>query len=217
MIAQNATWSSWLAAHEGKINYLPEYGQQKKTDQEIEIDNKFIKAITDLGYTKEKGSEIFSGKGWTFLRQGDLESAMLRFNQSWLLDSTNVNALWGYGAILGKLQNPTEAIKYLNRAYSYDSNTIRLLIDISASHLVRYNIEKNTSDLDQGLSTLLRYLEKDGENEEALYKTAIFYFHMEDYKSSWEYIHKCEEVGGGPIKKRFIKSLKKKMRKPKAK
>ena len=214
-IAQETKWNAWTKKHSGQNNYFPEYGNLTKSKDEIKADNDFIGTITGLGYSKKEGSKQMASKGWTFLRQGDYENAMLRFNQSWLLDSTNVNALWGFGTIMGVLENSDDAIKYLELAYKNDSTVSRLLIDISTAYLIRYNKSSDKKDLNNGLSNLLKYLKIDNKNEEALYKTSIYYFHLADYNSSWTYLHKCYDQGGKPVKQGFVNALSEKMRDPK--
>lgn len=213
--AQETKWNIWTKKYEGQKNYFPEYGNLPKSNDEIKSDNDFIESITKLGYSKEEGAKQLASKGWTFLRQSDLENAMLRFNQAWLLDNSNVNTLWGFGTIMGTLENPDEAIKYLERAYKLDNSTSRLLIDIATAYLVKYNFKSDKNDLNLGLSRLLEYLKIDSKNEEALYKTSIFYFHLEDYKSSWTYLHKCYDNGGRPVQQGFVDALNSKMKDPK--
>jgi hypothetical protein len=89
-----------------------------------------------------------------------------------------------------------------------------LLIDISTAYLIRYNIKNDKKDLNSGLSSLLKYLKIDSKNDEALYKTAIFYFNLEDYNSSWTYLHKCYDQGGKSVQKGFVDALSAKMKDP---
>lgn len=214
-IAQETKWDAWTKKYARRKNYFPEYGNLPKSEGEKKADNDFIESITKLGYSKQKGSEQLAMKGWNFLRQGDYENAMLRFNQSWLLDNTNVNAIWGFGAIMGILENPNDSIKYLEQAYKNDNTVTRLLIDISTAYLKRYDNLKDKKDLDDGLSSLLKYLKNDGKNDEALYRASIFYYHLKDYNSSWTYLHKCYEQGGKSVNQGFVDALTKEMREPK--
>ena len=213
--AQETKWNAWTKKYTGQKNYFPEYGNLPKSKDEIKSDKDFTETITKLGYSKQEGSKQLATKGWNFLRQGDYENAMLRFNQSWLLDNTNVNALWGFGTIMGVLENSDDALKYLELAYKTDSTVSRLLVDIATAYLIRFNINSDKRDLDSGLSSLLNFLKVDNKNEEALYKTSIFYFHLEDYNSAWTYLHKCYDNGGRPVQQGFVNTLSEKMKDPK--
>lgn len=215
LIAQETKWVSWKKRYNGQKNYFPEYGHQYKTQEEIKSDNSFIETITKLGYSRKEGSTQLASKGWDFLRQGDFGSAMLRFNQSWLLDSTNSNALWGFGTILGIFENTTESLNYLERAYKTDTTSNRLLVDMANSYVIKYNLYKDLKDINTAIEKLTIYLIFDSKNEEALYKMALCYFHLVDYKASWDYIHKCQVNGGRPIEQGFLKALKDKMKEPK--
>jgi tetratricopeptide (TPR) repeat protein len=215
LIAQETKWDLWQKKYEGQKNYFPEYGRQAKTKEEIKADDSFIETVTKLGYSRKEGSNQMASKGWNFLRQGDFGSAMKRFNQAWLLDSTNSNALWGFGTILGIFENTEGSLKYLELAYKNDNTSKRLLVDIATSYVVKYNLYKDLTDINKAIEKLTMYLSIDPKNEEALYKMALCCFHLGDFKGSWDYIHKCQINGGRPIEKSFLKALKDKMKEPK--
>ncbi|MGL4629969.1 MAG: hypothetical protein ACRCVT_02090 [Leadbetterella sp.] len=212
--AQETKWASWSKQYKGQKNYFPEYGNSPKNKNEIKSDNEFIESIKKQGLSNKDGAKMLASKGWELLKEGNLENAMLRFNQAWLLDNSNTNALWGFGTILGTLQNPDDGNKYLELAYKLDNSIHRLLIDIANGYLIKYYIKNDKNALNIGLSRLLEYNKIDGKNEESLYKTAIFYFHLEDYKSSWLYINECKKNGGGVIQKGFLDALSSKMKAP---
>jgi hypothetical protein len=90
-----------------------------------------------------------------------------------------------------------------------------LLIDISTAYLIRYNLKSDKTDLNSGLSSLLKYLKIDSKNEEALYKASIFHFNLENFNSSWTYLHKCYDQGGRSVQKGFVNALSEKMKDPK--
>ena len=65
-------------------------------DAQKAADAKFIASIDDYYKgDRKKGAEDVSRRGWQFLRQGNAPEAMKRFNQAWLLDNANGNALCG--------------------------------------------------------------------------------------------------------------------------
>jgi tetratricopeptide (TPR) repeat protein len=214
LIAQETKWDLWTKKYAGQKNYFPEYGHLPKSSEEINADKSFVETITKLGYSKIEGSNQLASKAWDFLRQGDFVSAMLRFNQSWLLDSMNVNTFWGFGTIMGIYGNAEGSIKYLELAYKHDSTKSRLLIDISSSYIIRYDSKKDSTDLNKAIEKLSRYLRSDSRNQEALYKMSICYFYLGNYELAWEYLHKCKDNGGEPIQKGFVKELKDKMEEP---
>lgn len=215
-ISQVSLWDSWTIKYAGQKEFFPEYGKLQKSVEELKADEKFIETFTMLGYTTKEASIELASKAWADLRQAHYEDAMRRFNQAWLLEANNANALWGFGALLAALENTEGSIKYLELAYQNNSSATNLLIDISTAYLLQYNNDKDTSDLEKGLAALLKYLKSDAKNEEALYKTAIYYYHLQDYSTSWNYVDKCKKQGGSVIQPGFIDALSKKMKNPKS-
>jgi thioredoxin-like negative regulator of GroEL len=81
-------------------NVLPKYGALPKSEAQKAADAKFLASIDETYKgNRKKAAEDLSARGWQFLRQGNSPDAMRRFNQAWLLDSSNGTVLWGMAAI----------------------------------------------------------------------------------------------------------------------
>jgi len=77
-------------------NLLPKYGPLPKLDWQEASDSVFIAGMDkDYHGDRSKASMDMAGRGWQHLQQGDLDDAMRRFNQAWLLNNSNGTALWG--------------------------------------------------------------------------------------------------------------------------
>ena len=104
------TYGQFQADAQEAINLRPEYGNVRKTDEQIADDNKLIEyEVKELG-TRHKASEALVQLGFRYLYNGDVETAMKRFNQAWLLDPKNENAYWGFGAVYFTFQDAKEAL-----------------------------------------------------------------------------------------------------------
>jgi hypothetical protein len=68
------------------MNELPMYGGQYDPQAERSEDN-------------SKGAARL---GWRYYYQGDLDTAIKRFNQAWMFDRRNPEAYWGFGLIMGR-------------------------------------------------------------------------------------------------------------------
>ncbi len=99
-------------------NLLPMYGGENriKTSSQIEADEKFISEMIDIAGSREEAAEGIVNGAWEFFEQGDIDIAMKRFNQAWLLDPQNIEAYKGFAAILEKRGQPEEARKMLQKA-----------------------------------------------------------------------------------------------------
>lgn len=90
-------------------NLLPMYGGETavKTPWMLQADKKFIDSVVKEAGSREAASISIAGSARAWLEQGDLDTAMKRFNQAWLLDPNNPESYRGFAEIL-KRQNKTE-------------------------------------------------------------------------------------------------------------
>jgi len=101
--AQQMSYDDWKKEAATEINLQPEYGNVKKTKEQLEDDRTFIETVLKQDTTRRKGSEHLVGLGFNYLARGDMETAMKRFNQAWLLDPKNENAYWGLAPYMALL------------------------------------------------------------------------------------------------------------------
>lgn len=122
-------WSQLLVqatyATDRPINELPMYGGQH--DPQVEPDLKRSQKIAKLG--------------WDYYYKGDLNTAIKRFNQSWMFNRKNVDALWGFGLIMGQRSDEErpeyhlkESIRFLEMALSLQPNNPNILVDLACSY-----------------------------------------------------------------------------------
>jgi len=78
---------------------------------------------------RKKAAEDAAMRGWQFLRQGNAQDAMRRFNQAWLLDKSNGIALWGMGAIEATQGKADSSLKLFTEAEQYIGNDIDFAVD----------------------------------------------------------------------------------------
>ena len=69
-----------------------------------------------------------TNKAWMFFMQNDLETAMRRFNQAWLLNPEFPDAYFGFAALLEMQDKNVEALRFYFLGASKDKNNIRTII-----------------------------------------------------------------------------------------
>ncbi|MCX2452107.1 tetratricopeptide repeat protein [Pedobacter sp. PLR] len=89
---------------------MPKYSGVVKSQQYIDIDERFIKEVTQQFGTKERASYVHSRWGMEYAQKGDLKTAMYRLNQAWLLDKKNPESYHGFGYVLAQLGAFKEAM-----------------------------------------------------------------------------------------------------------
>ena len=98
-------------------NNEPRYGNIIKSKSDLDADNNFILEVVKKYGSRTEAARKHTEFGWDYLKQGDNVTAMKRFNQAWLLDSTLLDIYWGFGAVIGARNQYDQAIGYLKMYY----------------------------------------------------------------------------------------------------
>lgn len=162
----------FLSCISGRIDtsQYPKYNGEKDVYGFNQSDLNFISRAAQ-GKTRYEASQEFVQLGWQYFKSGDIQTAIRRFNQAWLLDSTNCKINRGFGVYLGesKLGSFDEVMHYLLLAVKCDSTDNRLFGDIG----VTYGIEAAKRIKDFGKDSLWN----------VYYKTAQKYFNKMEVKN----------------------------------
>lgn len=98
---------TWEEEAGTNIRLLPAYGYVSKTPEMIRADDEFIRRTMErqkFEGSRRKASEEMVSIGFRYLNENNVKVAMYRFNQAFLLDSTNSNLYRGFGAVYVYLQ-----------------------------------------------------------------------------------------------------------------
>ena len=99
------------------LNELPMFGEYKKTTWQVKVDDEFIRtAVSNFDGNRDAAAEYFARAGWNFYYQGNKSTAIKRFNQAWLLNPDNQNALWGFAVISRQRGKAESALRFYEMA-----------------------------------------------------------------------------------------------------
>jgi len=124
-----------MAQAERAMNEMPMYG-----------------GLHNPAVAQNKEYSISAAKlGWKYYYDGDLDTAIKRFNQSWMFDRNNKDAYWGFGLIMGRRAfeedpeiNLNASVKYLEKANELSHNNPEILVDLAFSKTLLGNyLEEN--------------------------------------------------------------------------
>lgn len=197
------------------INHYPEYGHYHKTPGILNNDNMFIQSAEKKFGNKTLASQKYADLGWYYFQKGVLDTSMFRFNQSWLLDSSNANAYWGFAALTGKNGYYKESADYFRKSWSIDSTNKNLPLDWSISLLSQFNKTYDKSLVNEAINVINKAIKLDASNAHAYFTLAICNFYISNYNESWLYIHKAKDIDEKVINSDFINSLLTKQADPK--
>src|ERR1039457_2300490 len=86
--------------HEANNSHLkPMYGNKQPTEEQQISDNKFIAAMLKDYKDKITSAKKLASRGWYYFFHNKIDTAMFRFNQCWLMDSTYAESYFGFAAI----------------------------------------------------------------------------------------------------------------------
>jgi tetratricopeptide (TPR) repeat protein len=212
---------------EAKTNkrLLPKYGLLPKSEREISADKDFINETMkqhQFNGDPRAASDHMIKLGFNYLNRRDLKTAMYRFNQAYLLDTTNTDIYWGYGAFYMMLGNYEEGKKQYTEGLSRNPENTHLLTDYGTYFMSQYYELKQAGHEKDALTNLesaLTYLNKsfiiDKEDQNTIYKLSICYAMKGDCEKAWEFYEKCKELGGQAITDEYTSELKKKCKRAK--
>ncbi len=209
---QQITSDEWNEQAKTNIRLLPKYGYISKTEGEKKADKEFMEITHKQFSSNRKASEHLIELGFKYL-YSDAKTAMYRFNQAYLLDSTNIDIYWGYGGVYMTLGDFPNAQKQYLEGLSIEPTSTHLLTDYGTYFMAQYYTlqlidEKNAfPNLDSAISYLSKSYRLDSKDQNTLFKLSICYYQKKDCKNSRKYYDECKSLGGQPITDDYTKAL----------
>jgi tetratricopeptide (TPR) repeat protein len=220
------------------INLIPMYGypEVQKTQAQNKVDEEFIREVSKSVGSRENAAKEFAARGWHHLQQYEDDTAMRRFNQSWLLNADNFMPYWGFGVLLKRQGKAAEAIPHFDRALSIMGDQHRdrprlladaamayadLAHDLAATDKAKSeeSFTKASSLAEETLRLDSRFgdeaLKREWEFREAYSYGAYVRFDQGNYVAAWEVVKKSRDSGGYVYKPGFVEELSMKMPEPK--
>lgn len=151
--------------------------------------------------------------GFQYLYQGDLKTAMYRFNQAFLLDQENTDIYWGFGAIYMSFSNYEKAKEQYEEGLKLNPKNTHLLTDYGTYFLAMYYATENSQDkkvkvyLNKAIEKLTSSYSLDAKDKNTLYKLSICYLMNTDCRNARKFYDLCKDEGGKPIREEYIEEL----------
>ena len=211
--AQDITWSQWTAEAEHDIRLLPRYGDVVKSPALRKLDREFVDKILSQGRTPRVGSQIFIRKGFELLGT-DTKTAMYRFNQAYLLDSTNVDVYRAYASVYTQLGQLALAREQYEAGLARDSTNTVLLTEYGIHWFREYytaefaHEESSEEVYEKGVFYLLRSYELDPANPVTTFHLAVHYLKRGACDQAWKYHDESVATGAGVVAPGFTEKLK---------
>jgi Tfp pilus assembly protein PilF len=218
-------FDKWEEESKTNKRLLPRYGHLPKTTGEIKSDSDYIRQTMALPQfkTRREASNHVIGLGFQYYYRSDFKTAMYRFNQAYLLDSTNTDIFWGYGAIYMAFGRYELAKNQYDEGLAIDPTNTHLMTDLATYYMQQYYVisemPKNDMIKDpkaearKSMDSAIRYLERsyklDPKDVNTVYKLSICYWNIETCGLAWKYYDEAVALGGRPITEEYTKDLNK--------
>jgi tetratricopeptide (TPR) repeat protein len=198
-------------------NLLPKYGGLPLTAIEKEINDKFVSGMDeDYHGDLKKASMDMAMRGWQYLREGDFDVAMRRFNQAWLLNKNNGTALWGMAAIEASSGKFDESLKLFAEAEQFVGSDINFSVDYAKAVGIAGAAQKDDALLKDAFDRFERIYQKAPQNTLNLQNWAITLASIGKYSEAWAKVKLAEATPNkNQLDPRFIAALQSRMKRPK--
>lgn len=192
------------------INILPMYGNQKKCQEQIDIDQDFLKECDKIFKNRQQASRVYTKKAWGYFYKNDFDTAMKRFNQSWLLDSLNEEIYWGFGNILGMQMKPEESLTYFDKSIKINPNNSNVWLGLGISHGQIFSKTENQDHLEKAIEYLKKSIQLDSKNALAYSQLTASYSYFMEKDSALKYLELTDKLDPNAVNPEVRKILKKK-------
>lgn len=194
---------------------LPLFGNQEKTAKEKAIDNSFVEMCKKNFPNLKEASKFFADRGWEYLGESELDTAMHRFNLCYLLNPKNIDSYWGIGVICFQKGEFDNASNILKKGIEIDSTNSSLIVDLATVELSCYEKNKHIDDLNLAHDHLAKAIDIDPGNISAWLKRSESEYYLENYENAWECVHSARLLDISKIDLAFVEKLSEKMKDPK--
>ncbi len=215
-----------IASGDLRIDNVPMYGQPEieRPEELKRADEDFIKQASEGLGGREKASIAWWLQGDKFMSEGNLDYAMRRYNQSWLLNPNSYRAYWGFGRVLLERGQQDESLKHLEKACQLvddEYQKVALFADTATVYSVKaYRTSlDNINERAKYFSLANKYYEEsirlDPSYPNSWRSWARSLFFEGRYADAWEKIRKARSLGAPEFPPQFIRALDEKMAEPK--
>lgn len=164
------------------VNLIPMYGHLPKCNEQITADNLFIKECDSKYPNRKIAAKNVVEEAWEYFNKADYEAAIKRFNQAWLLDTSNADIYWGFGNIMGTKGEYLQSIQLLERSLVLRPDNPKVYESLATSSGQLFFKSKDIKFLNKAIDNLKISIHLDP-NRAAVYgqlTAAYSYFNQKD-------------------------------------
>lgn len=173
-----------------RSNERPRYGGLTKTAAHLAADQQFLaQALRQYG-TAQAAMQAHVNFGWHYLATDQAPTAIKRFNQAWLLDSTAADVYYGFSAYLRQEGQPAEADRFMQLGQRHDQGN-KALLKYYASQAYNQSVRR---DYTGAIATNEKILALAPTNAFAQGRTGYWYLLQQDTARASQYLSRAVQL-----------------------
>lgn len=192
-----------------KINLIPMFGRLKKCEEQLKADKEFIAQCDNYYKNRNEATQHHVDMGWELFYKNQLDSAMMRFNQAWLLDSTNADVHWAFGNILVTQHKFKESIPFFIRSIEINPNNPKVYEGISSSYGQLFFETKDIEYLNLTIESLKNAIRINPDNVKAFAELTAAYSYFTQQDSAKKYLEITDKIDPNAVNPEVRKLLNK--------
>jgi len=226
LVIAAAMLASCATSPGSRIDNVPMYGQPQIPRPQVlkEADEAFInQAAAGLG-SREVASKAWAAQADNYMAENNMDFAMRRYNQSWLLNPNNYQPYWGFGRVMlewGKVDESIEHFEKARQLIDDQYQKVALLADMATAYSVKANrtpIDRpaeRAKYFDQANKLYSESVGMDPKYPNAWRSWARSLYFEGSYAEAWEKVNKAKSLGAPPFPPAFLNALAEKLPEPK--
>jgi tetratricopeptide (TPR) repeat protein len=201
-----------------RIDNVPMYGQPEIARPEAlkKADEDFIKQAASGFGSREEASKAWWSQGEKFMSEGNLDFAMRRYNQSWLLNPKNYQPYWGFARVMLEQGKIDRGIEFLEKAEELNDDPyqkVALLSDMGTVYTLKG--KQIPAYFEKANVKFAESIKLDAAYPDAWRRWAFSLYEQGRYKEAWAKVAKAESLNAKPFPPQFLSELESKLPRPK--
>lgn len=197
------------------LHVLAFLGNENKPEKEKKTDKEFVEMCRKNFPNLVEASKFFADRGWEYVAEAELDTAMHRFKLCNLLNNKNIDAYWGAGVICFQNGEFDNASALLKKGIEIDSTNSSIIVDLATVELACYEKNTHLDDLQAAHNHLAKAIDIDPLNILAWLKRSESEYYLENFENAWDCIHSARLLDITKIDLIFVGKLNEKMKDPK--
>ncbi|WP_024482386.1 tetratricopeptide repeat protein [Cellulophaga baltica] len=176
------------------IDILPKYGAVEKCAEQLRIDAQFLQECDQIYPSRALAAVHHIDLAWDLFDAHQIDDAMKRFNQAWLLDKSNADIYWGYGNLTGQGGHFEESLAFFDESIQLNAHNAKVWESKALSYGQLFFKTKELEILEKAISCYKKSLTIDPKNPRVYAQLAGTYSYFMQKDSLAKYIQLTDEI-----------------------